>query len=523
MITIQGQPAQTTTINDNTGDFSVTYPTGTINESGSSYMITYHFAGDNNNFSAAKDDTSTGLKVNPAQPQFSVTQPAPIPYGTASITLTGTIRVTGSSPPVCPPAPEQITITINKVALPVTLGANGAFSTPFDTHAIPVSVSPYTITYTYNNGSDQNFTSATVTSTSLTVNQATTTVSPPSGNPAGSSNFGQLVTFSVTITPQIGGTPTGTVNYTVNGTPIQECTGIQLVNGLVPDCKTTTLPLGMNQTILATYSGDLNFQGNSNSSMYTVNPAATNTALSADPSAGSVYLQPVTFTAKVTVTSGGNGSPTGTVTFTDGATGICPPVKLVLLQGGGSTASCPTSSLTVNSHTITATYTPDNQNFGAGTPASIPYTVGKASTMVSPFTSTTNPSSYLQLVTFTANVSVTPPGGGSPPGTVDFTDITDPTKPVTLCPGVALSGGQAQCGTSSLSVISHNIKATYNNTDGNYIGNSATLTQEVDAAKATTALVSAPNPSDVNQFVLLTASGQWSIRRRTHRPGNLYQ
>ena len=149
-------------------------------------------------------------------------------------------------------------------------------------------MSPYTITYTYNNGSDQNFTSATDTSTSLTVNQATTTVSPPSGNPAGSSNFGQLVTFSVTITPQIGGTPTGTVNYTVNGTPIQECTGIQLVNGLVPDCKTTTLPLGMNQTILATYSGDLNFQGNSNSSMYTVNPAATNTALSADPSAGSV-------------------------------------------------------------------------------------------------------------------------------------------------------------------------------------------------------------------------------------------
>ena len=76
---------------------------------------------------------------------------------------------------------------------------------------------------------------------------------------------------------------------------------------------------------------------------------------------------------------------------------------------------------------------------------------------------------------------------------------------------------------SSLSVISHNIKATYNNTDGNYIGNSATLTQEVDAAKATTALVSAPNPSDVNQFVLLTASVSGQYGGAPHRPGNLYQ
>ena len=38
------------------------------------------------------------------------------------------------------------------------------------------------------------------------------------------------------------------------------------------------------------------------------------------------------------------------------------------------------------------------------------------------------------------------------------------------------------------------------------MGKSATLSQEVDKATTTTALASAPNPSDVNQFVNLTAT-----------------
>ena len=510
-VTIQGQPPQMTTINDNTGDFTVNmYPTSTL--AAGSYPIQYSFAGDGKNFNAAPDGSGT-LTVSPATPTFSVTQPAPIPYGTASITLTGTICVAGSSPPVCPPAPEQITITINNVALPVTLGANGAFSTPFDTHAIPVSVSPYTITYTYNNGSDQNFGSATDTSTSLTVSQATTTTSAPSCNPP-SSNFGVQVTCSVTITPQIGGIPTGMVNYTVNGTVIPECTGLKLNNGQAPNCVTSNLPVGnpvgTADTIVATYSGDSNFQTSNGSSQYTVNPAATATALSANPPypPGSSYQQPVNFTAVVTVTSGGNGIPSGTVTFTDGATVICNQVGLVQVVGG-SAATCTVASLSVGSHTITSTYNPNNNNLSTSNGSINPYIVSKANTTISPFISTQNPSVFMQPVSFAATVMPAFPGGATPSGTMEFTDNG---KDISGCGSVMLSNGQAQCPTlTNLSVGQHTIGAKYSG-DGNYLASPVgTLTQVVDKANTTTTLVSEINPSDVNQFVLFTAtiSGQY--------------
>ena len=67
-VTVQGQPPQTATINDNTGDFSVNYPTGTINVNlGPPYTITYHYVGDSN-FNAIVPDGNGMLTVTPAAP-----------------------------------------------------------------------------------------------------------------------------------------------------------------------------------------------------------------------------------------------------------------------------------------------------------------------------------------------------------------------------------------------------------------------------------------------------------------------
>ena len=167
---------------------------------------------------------------------------------------------------------------------------------------------------------------------------------------------------------------------------------------------TSTLPVGNPDQIQATYSGDVNFQTNSGSSGYMVGTATTTTALSAvpDQSMGSSYLLLVTFTATVTGQFGGN--PTGIVEFTENGADIpgCAKVAVATQQNGG-VAICGTTSLPVGSDKIVATYSGD-KNFSGGPSAPIQYPVSMATTTVSPFTSSQNPSSYLQAVTFAATV-----------------------------------------------------------------------------------------------------------------------
>ena len=104
-------------------------------------------------------------------------------------------------------------------------------------------------------------------------------------------------------------------------------------------------------SITATYKGSSSFLTSSASlnPLQTVNQDATTTALdsSANPS---VFGVSVTFTATVTASDPGSGTPTGTVTFMDGTTLL----KTVNLSGGS--ASFSTSKLAIGSHSITANY-----------------------------------------------------------------------------------------------------------------------------------------------------------------------
>jgi len=113
--------------------------------------------------------------------------------------------------------------------------------------------------------------------------------------------------------------------------------------------------------------------------------------------------------------------------------------------------------------------------------------------------SSLNPSNFGQSVMFTATVSS---GSGTPTGTVTFNDGT------TALGTVALSGGQAQLSTSTLSAGTHSITATYSGTSTFSTSRSATLSQSVTAAKATTTttLASSLNPSVSGQSVTFTAN-----------------
>jgi len=104
-------------------------------------------------------------------------------------------------------------------------------------------------------------------------------------------------------------------------------------------------------------------------------------------------------------------------------------------------------------------------------------TISKASTTII-VSSSKNPSTSGDAVTFKATLSIVLPGAGSPKGTVDFKDGTD-----TIATKVALNGNIATYTTTSLSAGSHSITAVYSG-DGSFNGcTSAAITQTVIGAR----------------------------------------
>src|SRR6185503_20036883 len=96
----------------------------------------------------------------------------------------------------------------------------------------------------------------------------------------------------------------------------------------------------------------------------------------------------------------------------------------------------------------------------------------KTTTLIDLFNTTTNlvsnlnPSNFGDQVTFTATITETPvQGTADPTGTVDFIDTNNGN--VVICNDVAVVAGQAQCQTSTLSAVTHDVQASYSG-DGNF-------------------------------------------------------
>jgi hypothetical protein len=113
-------------------------------------------------------------------------------------------------------------------------------------------------------------------------------------------------------------------------------------------------------------------------------------------------------------------------------------------------------------------------------------------------TSNHNPSVFGQQVTFTASVSVDPPGAGTPGGTAQFTIDGDARPPVSL------SGGEASITLSGLPVGNHSVRAVYSGT-GDFTESGDSLTQTVSRADTSTQVDSSANPSIVGSSVTFTA------------------
>jgi hypothetical protein len=113
-------------------------------------------------------------------------------------------------------------------------------------------------------------------------------------------------------------------------------------------------------------------------------------------------------------------------------------------------------------------------------------------------TTAPNPSSYGQTVTLTGAITSS---SAIPTGNLNFMDGAALLASVTLN-----AGGTATFTTSSLSVGTHSLQASYPGNSGFGSSTSATVTQTVNPAATTTLVSGAPNPSYLGTAVTFTVT-----------------
>jgi DNA-binding beta-propeller fold protein YncE len=155
-------------------------------------------------------------------------------------------------------------------------------------------------------------------------------------------------------------------------------------------------------------------------------------------------------------------SAPGTVTIYDGA---------VALGSGSGGVVLNVSTLNAGSHSLTAQYPGDATHSACVSPV-VTQTVNPATTTTA-IAVDVNPSGSSQFITFIATVSVVAPGAGTPTGTVTFYDGATTLGTATV------SGGIAGLFSSSLSVGSHSITASYSGTPNYAASTSSPLSQIV--------------------------------------------
>jgi hypothetical protein len=284
---------------------------------------------------------------------------------------------------------------------------------------------------------------------------ATSTSLAASVNP---SVFGQGATFTATVTSATPGTITGTVTFKDGAAAL----GSGIVSSGKATLSTSTLAVGVH-SITAVYSGNANYATSTSPVLsHTVNKAASSTAVSSSHNP-SVFGQSVTFTATVAAVSPGSGTPAGTVTFKNGAAVLGSGT----LISGKATFS--TSALTVGAHSVTATYN-GSLDYNASTSAVLTQTVNKAATSTM-LTSSPNPSTLGQTVTFKVTVATLAPGSGTPTGSVTLKDGG------TALQTASLASGKAAFTRSSLAHGSHSMTAVYLGS-ANERGSTSTVTTQ---------------------------------------------
>jgi hypothetical protein len=314
----------------------------------------------------------------------------------------------------------------------------------------------------------------------------------PGGPVAQASVAGQVLTYTATVAPlaPAAGTPAGAVQFLVDG--VNYGGAVPLTNGTA---SVSVGGLGAGgHTVSAVYAGSPSHLGST--AWRVAQPISLDgTSVEiASSLATSVAGQGVTFTATVTPGNAGSGTPTGLVTFKDGATilGSATP-------DAAGRATLSTASLSVGTHSITASYAGD-ANHAAASSFAFSQIVDLNSATVA-LTSSAPSAGAGQAVTLTATVVRAGAGSLAPTGTVTFREGS-----VVLGTAAIGASGQASFTTATLPVGSHAITASYGGDASFGAAASPTLTQTVVANATATSLASSALSATVGELITYTAS-----------------
>ena len=387
------------------------------------------------------------IQINPAVTTTSIASQTPNPVD-AGLPFTVVASVTVKAPSVATPqGTVEIDDTTDNLSCTYVLNQ----STPGCALA-PTSAGTHNLLVTYLGNGDENSSNVAGTETVHAVATTTGLTATPA-----SLTYGQATSLQATLSFSSGLTPGGTVAF-CDGGSAGDATFCQTGTMLCGNAAlTATSPYTAacapalaagTHSITARYVGDGHFAASvSAAQSVAVAPADTSTVLSLVPS--SIVLgDSVQAKAILTVTAPGVGVPSGTITVSDGGSGVGDSCTIAL-----AATTCMLTPTSTGPLSVTAAYAGDT-NFDASSSAPSALVVAKAATTTAVSLMPTGPITLGDPVTVNAHVSTSAAAAAiaAPGGTISVSDGGSGAGDSCMITLPATSCALTPTGTGSLSV-----------------------------------------------------------------------
>ncbi|MDO8184760.1 Ig-like domain repeat protein [Conexibacter sp. JD483] len=432
---------------------------------------------------AAGAFSATAAVAGVAQPARYALTNQPAVTATSLSTAPGNPSVTGEqvrflaqvvqSPSSAPTPAGTVVYEIDgrRVGAAVPLDADGAAL------SIPVQLSE-DATVTARFRSDGQFAGSSGTMTQRVLRAGTAIDVRSSANPSGDDEPVSFTADVAALAPGAG-TPTGSVTFVVDGSPLGG--PVALTDGSARS-SALALPAGTHD-VTVTYDGSPHYAPATADAVQSVGATATATELTADPRSPVVgQASLIRVTVKPPSASPAAVPSGGVDVLVDGIV-VCDGVTLVAAR-----ATCAVTAPSLpGAHQITARYEPGSLDFSPSRGA-LAQLVGQGRTTVT-LEATPDPSVFGEPVQLHAQVAAAGAATGEPTGAVSFT-----VDGIAIGQPVPLRDGRADSiAIPALAAGPHVLRASYGG-DASFLANAAGATQGVDpAATLSTIRSSAPD------------------------------